>query len=269
MASLSTDPQPSLVVVTDLDGTLLDHHTYSYQPALPALRKLGVLRVPVVLCSSKTRAEIEQLRQDLDNCFPFVVENGAAVFGLPGKNGAGDPVVLGRPYGEIIAVLEALRHEQGFEFTGFNDMTVDEVRQATGLSAKDACLAQQREFSEPLLWRDSPERREQFCQLLAARGFNAQQGGRFLTVAGATDKGRAVATLRQHLGSVAQTVVVLGDSPNDAAMLNAADIAVVIKSDQSDTMAIDGPQQIIHTQERGPAGWNSAILKILEDDNHG
>ena len=258
-----------MVVVTDLDGTLLDHHTYSYQPALPALRKLGALRVPVVLCSSKTRAEIEQLRKDLDNVYPFVVENGAAVFALSGKNGADDPVVLGRPYGEIIAVLEMLRREQGFEFTGFNDMTLDEVRQATGLSATDACLAQRREFSEPLLWRDTAERREQFCQLLAARGFNAQQGGRFLTVAGATDKGRAVATLRRHLNDGVVTVVALGDSPNDAPMLNAADIAVVIKSDNSDTMTIDGPRQIIHTQERGPAGWNSAILKILEDDKHG
>ena len=29
---------PKLVIFTDLDGTLLDRNTYSFEPALPALR---------------------------------------------------------------------------------------------------------------------------------------------------------------------------------------------------------------------------------------
>ncbi|TKB45800.1 mannosyl-3-phosphoglycerate phosphatase, partial [Ferrimonas sediminicola] len=33
-------PTPKLLVVTDLDGTLLDHHSYSFQPAEPALARL-------------------------------------------------------------------------------------------------------------------------------------------------------------------------------------------------------------------------------------
>lgn len=49
------------LVSTDLDGTLLDHHTYSWHAALPALQKCSELAIPVVLNTSKTLAEVEWL----------------------------------------------------------------------------------------------------------------------------------------------------------------------------------------------------------------
>ena len=71
---------PLLLVFSDLDGSLLDHHDYSFGAALPAIEALRQRGVPLILCSSKTRAEIEPLRARLDNRDPFIVENGAAVF---------------------------------------------------------------------------------------------------------------------------------------------------------------------------------------------
>ena len=68
------------VVFTDLDGCLLDSVTYTYEPAAPALEALRAQDIPLVLVSSKTRAEIEPLRKQLDHHDPFMVENGAAVF---------------------------------------------------------------------------------------------------------------------------------------------------------------------------------------------
>jgi len=47
------------VFFSDLDGTLLDARTYSFDAALPALGILRARRVPLVVCSSKTRTEIE------------------------------------------------------------------------------------------------------------------------------------------------------------------------------------------------------------------
>ncbi len=54
---------PKLVIFTDLDGTLLDRDTYSFEPALPALRLIRQKDIPLVLSSSKTRAEIEFYRE--------------------------------------------------------------------------------------------------------------------------------------------------------------------------------------------------------------
>ncbi|MEM8544407.1 MAG: hypothetical protein AAGF66_10520 [Cyanobacteria bacterium P01_H01_bin.119] len=41
--------------------------------------------VPIVLVTSKTRAEVDTLRQQMGLTDPFIVENGSAVF-FPGKN---------------------------------------------------------------------------------------------------------------------------------------------------------------------------------------
>jgi len=51
-------PAPAMVVFTDLDGTLLRHEDYSWLPAGPALAELRRRRIPLVIASSKTRAEI-------------------------------------------------------------------------------------------------------------------------------------------------------------------------------------------------------------------
>ena len=45
------------VIFTDLDGSMLDAETYSFQAARPALQKLKKKQVPIILCTSKTRAE--------------------------------------------------------------------------------------------------------------------------------------------------------------------------------------------------------------------
>ncbi|RPH76966.1 MAG: hypothetical protein EHM80_13515, partial [Nitrospiraceae bacterium] len=71
---------PNLIVFTDLDGSLLDGTTYSYKAAIPALTALREQGIPLVMVSSKTRAEMEPIRQRLNLHDPFIVENGGAVF---------------------------------------------------------------------------------------------------------------------------------------------------------------------------------------------
>ncbi|STF45280.1 mannosyl-3-phosphoglycerate phosphatase [Escherichia coli] len=45
--------QQPLLVFSDLDGTLLDSHSYDWQPAAPWLSRLHEANIPVILCSSK------------------------------------------------------------------------------------------------------------------------------------------------------------------------------------------------------------------------
>ena len=51
-------------VVTDLDGTLMDHH-YDWSPAAAVLRSLQRAGVPVIPCTSKTAEEVERFRAAL------------------------------------------------------------------------------------------------------------------------------------------------------------------------------------------------------------
>jgi HAD superfamily hydrolase (TIGR01484 family) len=69
-----------LIIFTDLDGTLLDYSTYSFEPALPALQLLKERDIPFIICSSKTKKEIEYYRKKIGNNHPFISENGGGIF---------------------------------------------------------------------------------------------------------------------------------------------------------------------------------------------
>lgn len=260
-----------LIIFTDLDGTLLDHNTYSYLPAVNALQKIARYNIPLIINSSKTFAEIVDIQTDLSIHQPFICENGAAVY-LPIKSKSDlekeswscQAFVNSRV--EVLKVIKMLRAQFGYQFTGFSDCDDKGIGKLTGLSSHRSKLAGQREFSEPLFWQDSENNKVQFITLLREKGLIAQQGGRFMSVMQQANKADAMQWLCQHLmPDTKPFVIALGDSPNDEAMLNAADIAVVIKSERSRQLNIVGPEKVIRTDLAGPAGWQKAMDKILAD----
>ncbi|MBN2125715.1 MAG: HAD-IIB family hydrolase [Deltaproteobacteria bacterium] len=264
------------VVFTDLDGTLLDHNTYEWRDAGPALNLCRRLGAPVVLVSSKTRAEMDRLRIRMGLHSPFVSENGGGIF-FPVSGCAwppGDAMregdlwkwSLGIPYEGLLGVLRDLRKETGLPIRGFSDMGIEEISRLTGLDPDTARLAAQREFDEPLILEDP---RGAGLDLLrnaaAARGLTLSEGGRFHHLHGGGDKGEAVDRLiawyreeYPHLLSVA-----MGDSPNDFPMLERADIPVLVRSDRDPKGLEQRIPGLRITREKGPRGWNRAVLDIL------
>ncbi len=267
--------QTELIVFSDLDGTLLDHDSYSFAPAQGALEALRQRDIPLVLASSKTLDELLALRQQLGNRDPFIVENGGALC-IPSGYFAGfhgdcrrDGYEIERfspDYEALTATLEAIRCEHGFIFCGFHDWTEAQVVKFTGLSPQAASQAKRRLCSEPILWRDSQEGLHKFKHLLAQRGLKTVQGGRFLHVLGSADKAlamqRLVALYCDH-GRTKPHTVALGDSPNDLQMLQAADTAVVVKNHLGQHLRHAALARAVYTQGVGPVGWNEAIAGLL------
>lgn len=68
-----------LILFTDLDGTLLDPYTYSYQESLWAINLLKREQIPIIFCSAKTQAEQEVYRKALEIIDPFIVEEGGGI----------------------------------------------------------------------------------------------------------------------------------------------------------------------------------------------
>ena len=274
-----TTPRLPVLVFTDLDGTLLDHDDYSFSAALPALERLKQLAVPLIPTTSKTLAEVAELNQQrLDNPHPCILENGSALCLPPGYFGAnvqapvdtelGYQVLRLVPdYAEVLASLHRIRSTQGLNFRGFHDMTVDEVARDTGLAPVDAARARQRLCSEPLIWRDSDDALALFRRHLDDAGLTLTRGGRYWHVMGRTDKAQAMArlcALYRQAGFDHFTTIALGDSPNDAAMLAAADIAVIVRRKDGSWLEGRGREQTINTEATGPAGWNAAMLQLLD-----
>lgn len=248
-----------------MDGTLLDHHSYSCAPAIQVLEQLRERAIPLVLASSKTRAEMEYWQDQLRIRGPFICENGAAIC-ESGKSEDTEALTTGVSL--VRESLSSIRDEFGYNFVGFGDCDVDAIVKLTGLSPEQAALALQREYSEPLLWRETPERLSEFLQQLSHAGLQALQGGRFLTVSAPCDKALALAALRDRYlergGDL--TIVALGDSENDISMLAAADIGVVIRRMEGVPLVVPGPRHLIRSQSAGPTGWAEVMSQLLNEE---
>ncbi|WP_346799098.1 HAD-IIB family hydrolase [Halomonas sp. Bachu 37] len=262
------------LVLTDLDGSLLDHDSYDFSPAKPWLARLKEWGVPVIPVTSKTRAEMLPLREALGlTATPFIAENGA-VIGLPpswcharlDRPGSGrDGMVIkhtGVDIGFIHARLDVWRQRLGVAFTRMDELSLDEVKELTGLDDEGARLACLREGSEPLIWQDSDEALARFRHSLEGDGLRLTRGGRFWHVIGvATDKGNATEWLIGRFSALRgkhPLSIGLGDGPNDIPMLEAVDQAVVIRGcHQLDVEP--SAQGLYRTRQRGPLGWAEGV----------
>lgn len=267
------------LVATDLDGSLLDHHDYSYAAALPVLDTLEQMRIPVVLASSKTRAEMLELRQEMHNEHPFIVENGAAVL-IPQNYFVEPPVgctlrdgywlrELAPPRDTWLATIDALRLEFPGAFENFANASVDEVVSMTGLSNTSARRAKDREYSEPVQWRGDASGLQNFLARLEAAGAHVLKGGRFYSVSGNCDKGQALCWLREQYalaaGHAAVYDLAVGDGDNDIPMLEAAHRALPIPAEGRPLPALRRQQGVIQTEGFGPHAWAQGVTLWLKE----
>ncbi len=265
-----------LVIISDLDGTLLDHQTYSFSAALPALELIKSKGVPLIICTSKTRGEIETYRKLLDNNFPFISENGGGIFIPNGflkhefkydKSTNGYRVIeLGTRRELLIEVLKCTAKDAEIQIKGFSDMKISEIAELTGLDEKDAKLASERDYSEPFLIYGNGDNANSIKHNIHLKAYRHTQGGRFHHILGNNDKGKAVKTLCKlfvnEYGEHIKTIG-LGDSLNDLSMLEVVDVPILVQKPNGEYDDRIKLKNLIPADGKGPQGWNSAILKLL------
>lgn len=276
-----TDVNLVPLVFTDLDGTLLNHHDYSFEPARPAIDSLIERRIPIIFNTSKTQAESVKLARKIGLSHPLVIENGGALVipenydfaepfkSTPGWSGQTQVMPLGTKLDVIKEALHAADNslDAAAHYEGFSTMTVQEVSDATGLSLGEAQDAKNRGFSEPLRWLGDSKKLPDFENFLKRRGLRLTAGGRFIHVMGDTDKCTAMVHLAKMYEDCAVNagkafIIALGDSENDSAMLSGADIAVVVNNRAGSGLEIKHPK-LFRTTREGPHGWREAIEQIL------
>ena len=268
-----------IIIFTDLDGSLLDATSYSFDAAKDALSAIRRLGAALILVSSKTRSEMKPLRLRLEYFHPFIVENGGALFVPKGyfpfpvdnstPDGEYEGVVIGESYVNLRAALKEIGQALGCRLQGFGDLSVEEVVRLTGLSSADAVLATQREYDEPFVVVGDEIAWSRLLKAAEARGLHCTRGGRFYHLMGSNDKGiasqRLMGLYRRLAQADGQSLVTIGigDSLNDLPMLAVVDYPILVqKPDRSYDPDIQLPHLIL-ADGVGPVGWNRSLMDLL------
>ena len=263
-----------IVVFTDLDGTLLDHETYSVRGAVSALDLLARRKIDVVPVTSKTSAEIDRWMKLLLLSGPYVCENGCGI-SIPEHYFQTTPdgaelidgqwkLHLGAPIEQVRTGLETISNELDFTYRSFGQMEVDEITALTGLKGAEVDRCRQREYDEAFVI-SSEHDTEKIRDAAARIGLSFTRGGRFYHLTGGCNKGEAVRQLTElyRQGSDGLLTVGIGDSANDLPMLKFVDKPYIVKRPDG-SYDPDIPETVARRVEGiGPAGWRMAIEEVM------
>lgn len=250
---------------SDIDGTILDHDTYSFEHSMAGIRALRARHIPLVLVSSKTCHEMQRIHDELLIDAPFIFENGG---GIRWHDGTVERI--GMKVSGLYAMKEALEAAAGITVRFITDMDISEIVALTGLSHERAALARQRTASLPFVLLSgtgiNDDDMARINRILDGKGVAITKGGRFYHLLSKdTDKGNAVVKIINSFSkgeNVRITSIGIGDSENDIPMLEAVDRPYVVK--KKNGLAIKtGLHNVRETSGIGPAGFTEAVFSVL------
>lgn len=279
------------LVITSLEHGLLDQQSDSYAAARQALAALERRSIPLILVSSRTRSEMDPIRQALELEHPFVVEGGLGVWVPEGyfPDGVLDPLwqkhppfwvrELGSSYEPLRQVLRVLRSELQADLVGYGDWTTAELAVALGSSVEVAAAAQQRNYSEIFRYDGDPQLLQAVAaQYLTPTGDPLQV--RRLDPAGESSLWRLTASrspdplqesvgllldcYREHLGAV-ELSLGIGSTPEDGGFLVLTQRAVALPSPTVQDLWAQARGGWILADLPGSEGWNDVVLTWLEE----
>jgi mannosyl-3-phosphoglycerate phosphatase len=268
-----------LVVVTDIDDSLLEPGALALPSERAALDFLSVRGIPLVINSSRTHAEIERIQETLRLLTPSISEHGSALFIPPGsfpsipdraaRAVGGHVIEFGRPYHEVVDAVRAASRELGMEIVGFADLTIEDAARELGVTDVEAQLAKLREYTELIRIADETDsRRSHLFNALRRRGLRCWPTGRHHLVTATRDRTESLLTLKalwRDAWGEPPCIVGFGNSEDDVTWLRHADIAVIVQNDHAgvDPRILSKLPTARVSPRPGRLGWSDAIFECV------
>tara|TARA_B100001029_G_scaffold50851_1_gene40635 strand:+ start:112 stop:912 length:801 start_codon:yes stop_codon:yes gene_type:complete len=254
-------------IVTDLDGTLMDEN-YDISPARKTLNLLAELSIPVIPCTSKTASEVRHFRKENRLFDPFIVENGAAVYGFNKDNSSEWELILGKSYNELRVILDNISMIVNYKLIPLNDLNHNQILELTGLSDQGIKRALDRQWSVPFLNPPDEifERIKLVCESNEVHVFKGNRMSHLLS--NTSHKGKAVNKLKVHLQNRDVKIIALGDSQNDLPLLKYADISIVIPGKNGPNKYLqEGINQGSFRLANAPhaKGWSNSVEDVINN----
>lgn len=252
---------------SDLDGTILDHDTYSYDESITALKMLREKDIPLIMVSSKTFEEMYLLSMELGLDAAFAFENGCGIaYPVPEETGF-RAEITGPGAGMLARYIPVLAEKTGLRITPITSMSDDEIVSVTGLDVENARLARMRRGSLPFLAGGSVLGEEELFDLndgISDSNIRVTAGARFNHIIPyGFGKGVAVKKIIEFYRDKFKNDIFsagAGDSPADIPMLDAVDVSYIIKGHNGYSIKIYGARVM---DGAGPAGFVQAVTDFI------
>lgn len=272
----------NILIITDLDGTLIHYKTFEFKSIVPYIDELTSKGVKIVPSSSKCFEEIKYINRDLGLSSVFIVENGSAIYFLK-KVFANKPknseeigdywrIKLGIDRKNIQTILMKNNFKKFLKYILFlRNMTRLQQSYYTGLKPDTLDISLKKEFSEPLIWMGTNSDLDEFANSLNEEGISINKGAKLLHLTGLTNKGDAMLELIKQLETAKYfnnekenliTTIAIGDSFNDKPMLELADYALLIKVPNMKTPQLRKTDNVYHSEKIAPLGWKQTLQEI-------
>jgi mannosyl-3-phosphoglycerate phosphatase len=267
---------PRVVIFTP--STLLGAATHLTQALSEALFEMERRKVPLVLSTQGTRAELELFRRKMGHGHPFITEGGGGLFipdgyfalRLEGATRVGRYfcVAFGRPAEEAGAAVDDIAEQAQADVVRYAEMTGREIARNTGMSDRDAQGARDREFSERFFFAgNSGSSAPAFEKRAVQQGWQVRRCEPFWELFSGNDEGKAVRylmrlyqeALRARIRSVG-----FGSSVEDLSLLAATDQGFILPATNGfDAELVSRLPNAAKIDVPGVSGWNQIVLNVL------
>ncbi len=261
----------SLIIFTDLDGSLLHRDNFKFDAIKEYIKSLIDEGIIIIPNTSKTEKEIEEFLKELDSNLPFISENGSSIHGLNLINSNfPNKIILSRDKQEIIKIFNSkVSEELKTKCKFISNMSTKQQINIFGLQENNLKDALNRKYTIPFLFEGNKNEKNRLLNILKFSSLTIQEGGRVLNLGDNTNKVKSMNQVLKIYKKVESKikVIAVGDNFNDLDMLKNCDIPCLVFNDQfkQDQINIDN---LIVTNKPSPEGWADVIKTALVKLNY-
>ena len=256
----------SLIIFTDLDGSLLHRDNFKFDEIKDYIKNLIDNGVIIIPNTSKTEKEIEEFIKELGKELPFISENGSSIHGLNLINtNFPNKIILSRDKEELIKIFESKVPDNLKAKCKFiSEMNSKQQNNIFGLQGNNLKNALNRKYTIPFLFEGDNLEKNKLLKILKSSSLTMQEGGRVLNLGDKTNKVKSMNQVLKIYRKVENKIKVIGvgDNFNDLDMLRNCDIPCLVFNDQfkQDQININN---LIFSNKPSPEGWADVIKTAL------
>ena len=261
----------SLIIFTDLDGTLLHRETFKFDPIKDYIKELINNEIIIIPNSSKTEKEIEKFNEELGVELPYISENGSSIHGLNLINSNfPNKIILSREKEELLKIFN-LKIPEKIRDKCLLISKLDKKRQEIIFGQKDAKLKDvlNRKYTLPFLFSGEKKEKNRLLKILNANSLTLQEGGRVSNLCDNVDKVKSMNKVIRILKKTEDKIktIAVGDNYNDLDMLKNSDVPCLVFNDQFKLDQIN-IANLVFSNQPSPEGWADVIKMALAKLNY-